>query len=105
MAGGGTESTVEKAQKSQDRSKTPRRFRVVLHNDDYTTMDFVVLVLKRIFKKSEPEAVRIMLDVHHKGAGLCGIYTKQVAETRIAAVHKQAQDAGYPLRCSMEPER
>lgn len=80
----------------------PGRFRVLLHNDDYTTMDFVVHVLKSIFKKSEPEAMRIMLAVHKEGVGVCGVYTAEVAETKVDTVHTMAKAAGFPLRASLE---
>ncbi|HSR51621.1 MAG TPA: ATP-dependent Clp protease adaptor ClpS [Acidobacteriota bacterium] len=79
-------------------------FRVLLHNDDYTSMDFVVEILRSVFRKSEPEAVQIMLNVHYRGVGMAGLYPPQVAETKVKAVHSRAKKSGYPLRCSMEPE-
>ncbi|HIJ72638.1 MAG TPA: ATP-dependent Clp protease adapter ClpS [Candidatus Hydrogenedentes bacterium] len=82
----------------------PAMYRVLLHNDDYTTMDFVVAVLEGIFRKPRDEAVRIMLNVHHGGTGVCGVYPGQVAETKVAQVHAHAKTCGYPLKCSMEPE-
>lgn len=90
--------------KSRQRVKRPQMFRVSLHNDDYTSMDFVVEVLKTIFRKSAQEAVKIMLNVHHQGVGMCGVYPSQVAETKVAAVHERARREGFPLKCSMEPE-
>lgn len=84
--------------------KTPPMYRVVLLNDDYTPMDFVVLVLMRVFRKSESEAVRIMLNVHHQGAGICGVYAFEIAETKVAQVQRAAQSAGHPLRCVMEAQ-
>lgn len=80
----------------------PRMYRVILHNDHYTTMDFVVLVLMAVFHKPAPEATRIMLNVHTKGHGVCGVYTYDVASTKIARVHFMARQREYPLRCSME---
>ncbi len=80
------------------------RYRVLLHNDDFTSMEFVVSVLIRYFAKDETEAVRIMLNVHHQGVGVCGRYTREIAETKVAQVGAHAQDAGMPLQCSMEPE-
>lgn len=80
----------------------PGRYRVLLHNDDYTTMDFVVSILCGIFHKSLEDATAIMLAVHRQGVGQCGIYTREVAETKVNRVHAQAREAGYPLRCSME---
>lgn len=82
--------------------REPRRYKVLLHNDDYTTMDFVVMILRRVFHKGEPEAMRIMLAVHKQGLGLCGIYTAEVAETKVDTVHALAKAAGYPLRASLE---
>lgn len=82
--------------------REPRRFRVLLHNDDYTTMEFVVDILMTVFKKGVEEATSIMLSVHEKGLGACGVYTEEVAETKVAQVHDKARKAGYPLRCSME---
>lgn len=82
--------------------REPRRYKVLLHNDDYTTMDFVVHVLRRVFRKSEPEAMRIMLAVHKQGLGMCGVYTAEVAETKVDTVHTMAKAAGYPLRASLE---
>lgn len=84
--------------------KHPRLYRVILLNDDYTTMDFVVSVLETIFQKSPAEATKIMLQVHRKGSGLCGIYPKQIAEAKVDLVHKQARAEGFPLRCTMEPQ-
>lgn len=84
--------------------KEPRRFRVLMHNDDYTTMDFVVDVLISIFHKSGNEAENIMLAVHEQGIGACGVYTEEIAETKVALVHDKARRAGFPLRCSMEEE-
>jgi ATP-dependent Clp protease adaptor protein ClpS len=86
----------------ENETREPGRYKVLLHNDDYTTMDFVVHVLKSVFKKSEPEAMRIMLAVHKQGLGLCGIFTAEVAETKVDTVHTMAKAAGFPLRASLE---
>ncbi len=83
--------------------KRPRRYRVLMHNDDYTTMDFVILMLRLYFDKGPAEAEQIMWDVHRKGVGVCGVYTKEIAETRISLVHYHAREMQYPLKCSMEP--
>jgi ATP-dependent Clp protease adaptor protein ClpS len=80
----------------------PRMFKVLLHNDDYTTMEFVVHVLQKVFYKSFAEATRIMLSVHRRGIGVCGVYTGEVAETKVATVHYLARENGFPLQCSME---
>ena len=86
----------------EDDVREPAKFAVLLHNDDYTTMDFVIAILTEVFRKTLQEATRIMLDVHENGTGKCGIYTAEVAETKVAVVHAKARKAGYPLRCSME---
>ena len=86
------------------RTETPRLYRILLHTDDYTAMDFVVMVLKTVFHHSEAEAVRIMLEVHQRGIGLAGIYSYEIAETRVHKVARLAREHEYPLRCSMEPE-
>ncbi len=83
--------------------REPRMMRVLLHNDNYTTMDFVVKILEEIFHKSPAEATAIMLNVHHKGIGVCGVYPAEVAETKVAQVHERARQAGFPLRASTEP--
>lgn len=84
--------------------KEPRKYRVLLHNDDYTTMEFVIQILMGIFRKNLDEATTIMLAVHEKGLGSCGVFTEEVAETKVAQVHDKAREAGFPLRCSMEEE-
>lgn len=84
--------------------REPKKYRVLLHNDDYTTMDFVVAVLMGIFRKSETEATIIMLQIHNEGVGVCGLYTAEVAETKVDMVHQMAKSAGFPLRCTMEGE-
>ncbi len=86
----------------EDEVREPRQFKVMLHNDDYTTMEFVVLVLVSVFRKNENEATQIMLNVHNNGVGVCGIYTAEVAELKVSLVHRLAKESGYPLRCSME---
>lgn len=80
----------------------PPFYRVLLLNDDYTTMDFVVEVLVQVFRKSLPEATGIMLSVHRKGVGLCGIFPFDIAETKVDMVHSMAREKGFPLKCIME---
>ncbi len=80
----------------------PKMYKVLIHNDHYTTMDFVVEVLVTIFNKSAAEATKLMLDVHKKGAGLAGVYTYDVAATKVAIVHDLAKERNFPLRCSYE---
>jgi ATP-dependent Clp protease adaptor protein ClpS len=86
----------------RDQVMEPPMYKVILHNDDYTTMDFVVLVLEVIFHKDHGEAARIMMDVHRQGAGVAGIFTRDVAETKIVIVHDLARKNEHPLRCSLE---
>lgn len=81
-----------------------RRYKVLLHNDDYTTMEFVVLVLMKFFFKSETEATHIMLSVHHTGHGVAGCYTRDVAETKVDQVMTYAREQGMPLLVTAEPE-
>ncbi|HSP81237.1 MAG TPA: ATP-dependent Clp protease adaptor ClpS [Myxococcaceae bacterium] len=88
----------------QKKLKRPSLYKVLLHNDNYTTREFVVAVLKEVFHKSESDAVQIMLHVHYNGVGVAGVYTFEVAETKIRLVEAAAQENGYPLRLSMEPE-
>jgi ATP-dependent Clp protease adaptor protein ClpS len=82
----------------------PSMYKVLLHNDDYTTMEFVVEILMLVFNKSPEDAVRIMLNVHHKGIGICGVYTYEVSETKVNSVHALARQHGFPLKCTMEKE-
>ena len=82
---------------------TPRQFHVLLHNDDYTTMDFVVLVLTSIFHLPQETAVQIMLNVHEKGVGVAGTFTFEVAETKAHQAMKLAREHEFPLKCTVEP--
>lgn len=84
--------------------KEPPLFKVLLHNDDYTTMDFVVMILETIFNKDTAEATKIMLDVHHQGVGIAGIYTREIGETKISQVHHLAKKHQFPLKCSLEKD-
>lgn len=86
------------------KTKRPPYFKVVLLNDDYTPMDFVVFILKDIFHKSHQDAVEIMMEIHHKGAGVCGVYTRDVAETKAEMVITLSRRNEYPLKCSVEKE-
>jgi ATP-dependent Clp protease adaptor protein ClpS len=87
---------------SEIKLEEPPLYRVLLLNDDYTTMEFVVEVLKHVFHKSEPEANRIMLNVHLNGVGLCGVFPLEVAETKVEMVEGLAREKGFPLKCTME---
>ncbi|MEP0316987.1 MAG: ATP-dependent Clp protease adapter ClpS [Hyphomonas sp.] len=86
------------------RTKKPSLYRVLLLNDDYTPMEFVVYVLEQFFNRSREQATRIMLHVHQKGVGLCGVYTYEVAETKVAQVLDLAKRHEHPLQCVMEKE-
>jgi ATP-dependent Clp protease adaptor protein ClpS len=84
--------------------KQPRKYKVILLNDDYTPMVFVVDVLKRFFHLNEELAIRVMLQVHVLGKGICGVFTKEIAETKVALVNDHARSNQHPLLCTMEPE-
>lgn len=84
------------------KTKKPPFFKVILLNDDYTPMDFVVLVLKNIFRKNHEEAISIMLEVHNRGAGVCGVFTRDVAETKTDQTVTFARQHEYPLQCQVE---
>lgn len=89
---------TEKRQKT----KKPSLYKVLLHNDDYTTMDFVIMVLETVFHKNSVEANKIMLNVHQQGVGVAGIYPRDIAETKVILVHDLARKNEFPLRCSIE---
>ncbi len=92
------------ATRERTTAQTPRRYRVLLHNDDYTSMEFVVAVLIDHFAKTRAQAMTVMLQVHHKGVGVAGVYSRDEAETKADAVMKQARAEGMPLLLSTEPE-
>lgn len=104
MAGTEHRTDGEVLERSKEETKKPDLYKVVLLNDDYTTMDFVVQVLESIFHKQPAEAFRIMMMVHTQGKGLCGVYPHEVAETKVQAVMESAREHGFPLRAAMEPE-
>jgi ATP-dependent Clp protease adaptor protein ClpS len=88
--------------RQKPRLQEPRLYRVILHNDHYTTMEFVVKVIMAVFHKQAAEATRIMLDVHKKGAGVVGVYTYDIAVTKISQVHEMARQSEFPLKASCE---
>ncbi|MFZ2958091.1 MAG: ATP-dependent Clp protease adapter ClpS [Candidatus Ozemobacteraceae bacterium] len=94
----------EVAQKSRHKTRKPPMFKVFLLNDDYTTMEFVVMVLEEIFSLATAEAVRIMLHVHKHGRGLAGVFTRDIAETKVKQTHDVARKQGFPLTCTIEKE-
>ncbi len=91
-------------ERAKARTAKPRMWRVLLHNDDFTTQEFVIAVLTTVFNKQESEAVELMLDVHFRGACLAGVYTREVAETKVDTVEKLAQAAEFPFLATMEPD-
>ena len=88
--------------KSRKKLKPPQSFKVLLHNDNYTTMEFVVFVLESVFSKSLSEATRIMLHVHKNGIGVCGSYSYELAETKVETAHSLAEEYEFPLQATME---
>ncbi|MGE3770680.1 MAG: ATP-dependent Clp protease adapter ClpS [Bdellovibrionales bacterium] len=90
--------------KTRPKTKKPSLYKVLLLNDDYTPMDFVVLILERFFGKDRADATQVMLNVHKKGVGLCGVYTYEVAETKVAQVMAYARQHQHPLQCTLEKE-
>ena len=104
MAGTDRQTSGEVLERTRQETKKPELFKVLLLNDDYTTMDFVVEVLESVFHKQPAEAHRIMMMVHTQGKGLCGVYTFDVAETKVETVVERARENGFPLRAAMEPE-
>ena len=89
---------------SNQKEGQPPMYRVILHNDDYTTMEFVVEILINIFGKSLENASEIMLNIHRKGKDTCGVYSYEVAETKVSVVHRLAREKGFPLKSTMEKE-
>ena len=98
------ETGVVLREREEKKVKRPRMYRVILHNDDYTPMDFVVRLLETVFHRSESEATAIMLHVHNHGSGVAGVYTHEIAETKVAQVHLLARKNDHPLMASMEPD-
>jgi ATP-dependent Clp protease adaptor protein ClpS len=96
-------SGIKFATRQVEKLREPEEFRVILLNDDYTTMDFVVEILVLVFHKSDKDANRIMMDVHRKGRGIVAVYPWDIAQTKVAQVHFLARERQFPLRCVVEP--
>lgn len=95
---GGTATIIK------NKIELPKKYKVLLHNDDYTTMEFVIFILQGVFHKTIDEAERIMLEVHKTGMGLCGVYTFEIAESKAKKVERLAREHSHPLMCTIEPE-
>jgi ATP-dependent Clp protease adaptor protein ClpS len=102
--GNGTGPGTGVAAKTRPKTKKPSLYKVLLLNDDYTPMEFVVHILESIFGKNRDEAIQIMLHVHRHGVGICGVFTFEVAETKVAQVIEFARRHEHPLQCTMEKE-
>ena len=100
----GISSHTESSQEVNTNLKKPKKYRVIMHNDHYSTWEFVIDVLKRVFHKNEDEAISITNSVHNKGSGICGIYSNEIAVMKIQQVHSMAKANGFPLKCTIEEE-
>jgi len=89
---------------TEEEVKEPSMYKVLIHNDDYTSMEFVVEILLSVFNKSIEDATMTMLKVHKEGIGICGVYTYEVAETKVDTVHALAREREFPLKCTMEKD-
>mgnify|MGYP001025394798 CR=1 FL=1 len=101
---GTTDSQTQADISSKTRKDVPPLYKVILHNDDYTTMEFVVEILMTVFGKPLEKATQTMLNIHHKGKAVCGIYSREIAETKVETVHHLAASRGFPLKSTMEKE-
>jgi len=99
-----TDSKTQPGISSRTKAGRPPMYKVLLHNDDYTTMEFVVEILVTVFGKSLDKANQIMLNVHNKGKAVCGVYPREIAETKVETVHSLAAGKGFPLKSTMEKE-
>jgi len=98
------QSDIGVLDKQKNKVEPPRKYKVVLYNDDYTSMDFVVIILETLFHRSKAEATRIMLNVHNNGRGIAGVYSKEIADTKVAQVKQAAAQYELPLLAETEPE-
>jgi len=102
--GGDNDTNIGVVERTKPKTRKPSMYKVIMLNDDYTPMEFVILVLERFFSKSHEEATNIMLHVHQKGVGICGVFTYEVAETKVTQVMDLAQQQEHPLQCTLEKE-
>jgi ATP-dependent Clp protease adaptor protein ClpS len=102
--GGDDDTNVGVVVRSKPKTRKPSMYKVIMLNDDYTPMEFVVLILESFFSKSHEEALNIMLHVHQKGVGICGVFTYEVAETKVIQVMDLSQQHQHPLQCTLEKE-
>ena len=100
----GDDTGIVTRTRTEKKLRPPPLYRVLLHNDDYTTMEFVVAVLETVFAHPTPVATRIMLSIHHRGVGVAGVFPYEIAETKATQVMEMARKAEYPLLCTVEPE-
>jgi len=96
------DTAVQERTRTDEGVQEPPQYRVLLHNDDYTTMEFVIQILTAVFNRSMQDATRIMLNVHRNGIGICGVYPYEIAETKVEMVEILARSNGFPLKCSLE---
>jgi ATP-dependent Clp protease adaptor protein ClpS len=100
----GTSTASGTVQKRKTHIQKPKKYKVLMHNDDFTSMDFVVEVLMGVFGKSEMDAILVMQNIHFEGIGLCGVYIMEIAESKIAQTKEMAKASKFPLKCTMEEE-
>jgi ATP-dependent Clp protease adaptor protein ClpS len=99
-----SDTAVVTETRKKEKLRRPKLYKVVLHNDNYTTMEFVVAVLREVFHRSDADAMSIMLSVHRNGVGVAGVYTYEIAETKVRLTERLAREHEFPLKLSMEPE-
>ncbi len=99
-----SDAKIKDRASSKSKDDIPSLYKVILHNDDYTSMEFVVTILMNVFGKSLEKATQMMLNIHNKGKQICGLYPRQIAETKVETVHNLAANRGFPLKSTMEKE-
>jgi len=97
-------SGVGLKEREEQKTRRPPMYKVLIHNDDFTPVEWVAGMLKHVFRKAEDEAMRITMQVHKQGVGIAGVYTHEIAETKVSVVHGFATEHGHPLMCSLEPD-